>query len=415
MRPLALALALALLLLAPSAAQARQPAFSWERVPRFWHAGNASGPLNATLVEFVAHKGWAMATLEKMQAQGASPRSQHAEAKIVAAAQQLKAASPTLPVIFYLNSVMDWPQYDLHVELTKQPTLWLADDDGEPIYIHKPDCVPFNSSSCRVHVFDHAQPKMRELFLGVLRRAKASGAIDGCFLDRGNTNATAGAGGAHGWKLSAARKAAWDAGHMQILQSAGQLFADGVVLGNNADFPGVNGRMIESAFSDFKLGWGGLLDDVALLQHEATVGTFLEVHGESRQGLGPPAPPGTNSEACTPAVFNITLAAFLIGAGERAYYACTKGWTAQAGWDQWHHEYSLPLGAPDSLAKHTVANSAATGLPLQSFRRSFEHARVELDVAGTGANTSVTACVCWNAGWITGPDQPCKARCVDTA
>ena len=199
-----------------STTRALQPAFSWERLPRFWHAGNASGPLNATLVEFVARRGWALATIEKMQAQAASPASQHAEAKIIAAARQLKAASPTLPVIFYLNSVMDWPQYDLHAELTSAPQYWLSDDDGQPIVIRKPGCEPPNSSACAVHVFDHAQRKMRELFLGVLRRAKASGAIDGCFLDRGNTNATSGLGGAHGWKLSAARKAAWDAGHMQV-------------------------------------------------------------------------------------------------------------------------------------------------------------------------------------------------------
>eukprot|EP01050_Picozoa_sp_SAG11_P028392 SAG11_NODE_7569_length_1122_cov_0.881438_1_plen_296_part_01 len=294
-----LALALALL----TTVQARQPAFSWERLPRFWHAGNASGPLNATLVEFVAHKGWAMATIEKMQAQGASPTGQHAEAKIIAAARQLKAASPALPVIFYLNSVMDWPQYALHADLTKKPALWLTDDLGQPIVIHKPECVPSNSSSCSVHVFDHAQTQMRALFLGVLRRAKASGAIDGCFLDRGNTNATAGAGGAHGWKLSAARKAEWDAGHMEVLQAAGQLFSDGVVLGNNADFSGVNGRMIESFGNDFQLAWGGLLDDIALLQREARTGTFLEVHGESREGLGPPSPAGTSSKACTPDVF----------------------------------------------------------------------------------------------------------------
>ena len=78
----------------------------------------------------------------------------------------------------------------------------------------------------------------------------------------------------------------------QVLQAAGELFSDGVVLGNNADFPGVNGRMIESFGSDFQHGWGGLLEDIALLQREAAMGTFLEVHGESRAGLGPPSPPG---------------------------------------------------------------------------------------------------------------------------
>jgi hypothetical protein len=256
---------------------AAQPRFSWSHIPRFWHAGNASGPLNATLVDFVATRGWAMATIEKMQSRAATPKSQHAEAKIISAARQLKQAAPTLPVLFYLNSVMDWQQYDLHSTLQKRPELWLKGDDGEYVYIHKPGCLPSNSSSCQVHIFDHAQPAMRALFMSVLEGAQQSGAVDGCFLDRGNTNASAGAGGAHGWHLSAARKAAWDAGHMLVLQAAGELFSEGVVLGNNADFRGVNGRMIESFGNDFQSSWGGLLADVALLQREAERGTFLEV------------------------------------------------------------------------------------------------------------------------------------------
>ena len=125
-----------------------------------------------------------------------------------------------------------------------------------------------------------------------------------------------------------------------------------------------------------------------------------------------------SSKACTPDVFNITLAGFLIGVGERAYYACTTGWTAQAGWDEWHHEYDLPLGAPAGLATHVVSvvstteAGATTGRELHAFRRSFEHARVELNVTAAGDATSVTACVCWSSGWVTGPGEVCSAICA---
>ena len=53
----------------------------------------------------------------------------------------------------------------------------------------------------------------------------------------------------------------------------------------------------------------------------------------------------------------------------------------------------------------------AGNLPLHTFKRSFQHARVELNVTGVNTTTAVTACVCWESGWITGPEQPCQAIC----
>jgi|EP01049_Picozoa_sp_SAG25_P003316 hypothetical protein len=83
--------------------------------------------------------------------------------------------------------------------------------------------------------------------------------------------------------------------------------------------------------------------------------------------------------------------------------------------DQWRHEYSLPLGAPTSAAvvrRHGATSPGhAPGHAVSSFRRVFRHARVELNITGAGASTSVSACVCWEGGWITGPDQPCGRVC----
>ena len=43
-----------------------------------------------------------------------------------------------------------------------------------------------------------------------------------------------------------------------------------------------------------------------------------------------------------------SLAAFLIGAGERCYYTCSRGWKVQEDpvADSWHTEYDKPLGKP---------------------------------------------------------------------
>lgn len=104
----------------------------------------------------------------------------------------------------------------------------------------------------QIYVFDHSQAVVRDAWLGVLRQAKATGWIDGCFIDRGNTNATTGQGGSAHWDLTPEQKAAWDAGHARLLAASGALFAEGVVMANNQNYPGVNGRMYESFGNDFQ-------------------------------------------------------------------------------------------------------------------------------------------------------------------
>ena len=46
-------------------------------------------------------------------------------------------------------------------------------------------------------------------------------------------------------------------------------------------------------------------------------------------------------------------AAFLIGAGERSYYTCSRGWKVQEDpvAQAWHPEYDKPLGTPVGLGK----------------------------------------------------------------
>ena len=58
----------------------------------------------------------------RFQATGAPPVQRDAEDKIVAAARQLKQARPGISTLFYLNSVMDWPEYRLHKTMQANPT-----------------------------------------------------------------------------------------------------------------------------------------------------------------------------------------------------------------------------------------------------------------------------------------------------
>ena len=291
------------------------PAFSWDTVPVFWHAANQSGPLSDSALDFIAR--FPLATIEKFQAQQVSPKGTGAEAKIVAAAKQIKERNSTVKVLFYLNSIMDWDMYNLH-DYCKQNSrnMWLYDDKGKPVMIR--DQTTFNVTSSDV----------RQIWINTVLEANGSGYIDGVFVDRGQVPL--------GFPdLNNNSYAAWSEGHdLHMAEIQQQLGPNKIVLSNNRDYASDNARMFERFFvSDFDKN--APYADLLALMHEATYPHLAEAHGEP----------------CMPAVFNASLTAFLIGAGEYAYYACTSGWDVNSGWMKWYDEYSKPLGAPESPAK----------------------------------------------------------------
>jgi len=114
--------------------------------------------------------------------------------------------------------------YDLHQTMKANPEWWLKNDSGEYIEL------------VGQHVFDLSVEGCRGAWLAVLHNAKASGAIDGAFLDRGNYVGSVIKG------LSPARQAAWDAGHDIIEAGAQAIFNGSVVILNNANSPKVSAR-----------------------------------------------------------------------------------------------------------------------------------------------------------------------------
>ena len=78
-----------------------------------------------------------------------------------------------MQVIFYLNSVMDWYQYELHQYCVEHPSMWLHDSKGKVVSIAKQG------------VFDLRSEDVRKMWVDVLTNAAASGVIDGAFMDRG--------------------------------------------------------------------------------------------------------------------------------------------------------------------------------------------------------------------------------------
>lgn len=82
-----------------------------------------------------------------------------------------------------------------------------------------------------------------------------------------------------------------------------------------------------------------IAEDIAALAAVGDRGGTALVHG---------------GEPCDPEALALSLSAFLVGAGENAYFACTDGWLVEQGWapTQRLAEYDYPLGPPLGPMRH---------------------------------------------------------------
>ena len=315
------------LLLLPRPSLSALPAFSWTTVPLFFHSCNFSGPFSAAAVAFVAsHASIASVTVEKGQALD-SGDGRFAEARILDALRAFKAARPALAAVAYFNSVLDWPYYALHADMAQHPEFSLKNESGLPVLLHGDGAFPQPAQGMEVFGFGN-DAAMRAWYAAASCGAMAAaGGVDGCFEDR------AGPEGFPGLKNTSA----YDAGHVLVLAAMQDALPQGFIVANNFLPPlspgpgGVRATMIEFFRADAA--------SVELLAALAARGVLVQAHS-----YGP---------CDDSAGFDSTLAAFLIGAGENSFFACSSGWKVDPAWPaaptdslQWHAAYDEPLGAP---------------------------------------------------------------------
>ena len=120
----------------------KPPKFSWDTLPAFIHGSNQSGPINAEAIQLMAK--FPMVTVEKFQGPCANSHSPlptpacNQEKLIIDALKQVKAINPNTSTIFYYNSVLDFPQYQLHGMMLADPSLMLKDQDGKTVLMGCP-------------------------------------------------------------------------------------------------------------------------------------------------------------------------------------------------------------------------------------------------------------------------------------
>ncbi len=303
------------------------PPFSWDTVPLFFHSTNASGLWNAHALERL--RAFSIITMDKSQGQSNGSDTRPGEARTLDAARAVRAAVGAAPtLLFYQNTMIDWHMYSTHAALVADPTLRLHNASGA-------DAL-FQGAMWLFDVTSAAGRAVPAGLCAALARADAGATYDGCFLDRGNVLGSFGPEAS----FTPAQTAAINAGHDALLSGlVAQLASAGqrALLNNNGNFslaPAL--RMIE----DF----AATEECIGALRELAAAGAPVEAHAGYFAD-------GTDARCASPPVNS--LAAFLIGAGERAYYACAPGWTTDARWpavaDPWLDripQYARPLGAP---------------------------------------------------------------------
>ncbi len=368
---------------------AEPPAFSWETVPVFMHSGNRSG-LSATTARFMSR--FPMVTMGGFQG---SQNPGGNEAAITPFAQAVKRNNRSAHVLYYQNALINFPQTRLgRANSTLPSSLLLHDAKGRLVYLggcgggaHAPNHT----------VYDHSQPEMRAAWtaniVDVVQAPVNDGLIDGVFCDRSGPITAVISKYLSCYEFDEGFAQRWDDGHWQAVadtQTAlNRLLPTAIVVANHASPKKSmhleptnatwNAKMYEHftpvkaagmdyvptgnqlrAFMDDG-GWCHLPTPRQVVAWNTTqyvVVAWLVV--STSRGTGPDFIDEVHVDHCrvdmgpnsshTPQnlrdMYRRSLAAFLIGASEYSYYACTNGWGFHLGWQHWSPDYDRPLGHP---------------------------------------------------------------------
>lgn len=230
--------------------------------------------------------------------------------------KSLKAVSSEVTVIAYTNSIIAYPWYRAAHEFTEHPDLWLRDANGTILNNIKQNPVE------TWHVWDHAQQGARDIFTSQCKSMVASGAIDSCFVD-GCKNIPQ--------HLDAEKDAEYRAEKPKMLAALQQEVRGPLICGSGGKaWDGMMGTQLQN--------WGKgatySTREIPMMQNAMASGIMFEAHGSAVcHHAEDPDHPDVQTE----------LAAFLVSAGEHAYYMCS-GWSGTV--PTWYSIYDRPLGAP---------------------------------------------------------------------
>eukprot|EP01084_Bolivina_argentea_P026480 49264_1 len=372
------------------------PRWSWDTIQLFIHGANNTGPLNETAAKYMSS--FPMATIEKFQDATNHPICDPTSTQLceedrqLLALKQIRSYSADTRTIFYINSMLNFPQYNLSTEFSGVNEKYLLHDQNNKI-IWYGNCGDIGGDgSANTTIFDLSQIETRNIWLNDVKYILTNqpGVVDGLFIDRANVNIS---NLTFCINITDEKQKQWNDGNKLLAQSTMNLIKSinndrGILIINNADIEGVNGRMFENFQTNDS--WASNTEnpnDLIELLNDNGV-RITEVHGDR-----------ANYNTYSSPIYNKTLAAYLIGVGKYAYYACTSGWDFEAGsgWDtMWQNpDYYKSLGPP-------VKNATYNNATKTYFRQFGSGTKVYLDVQWKHP------CIKWSDGTITGNTTDCE-------
>eukprot|EP01051_Picozoa_sp_SAG22_P012871 SAG22_NODE_1379_length_4547_cov_8.497752_5_plen_596_part_00 len=203
------------------------PGFSWETLPVHWFSANATSQLSPEAAARIAARHSLVIFNGQSHAYQAAPYGKHAEAKMVAGGELVRAAADRLGIrrpslLAYFNSVVGWTAYDFQSWMAQNQTRMLHDADGRLHFCRK------DGLGNTLFIPDLSLPEVRAKWVEVV--AQTGNAMDGVFVDRGDLP---GSPGAKTDKIAPAKLEAWKDGHVELVHELRQAMPDKLFLLND--------------------------------------------------------------------------------------------------------------------------------------------------------------------------------------
>lgn len=309
--------------------------------------------------------------LEKFQCVECAPVGHGGEDKVLAAAAQIRARSPSAAIIFYFSVAIARTWYRLGDWFDAHPYLEVHNANGS--------LATTTQENNTWHIWGFGKQEAVDAWVADVAATVAKGDLQGVFID--------GFRRPEAWAQSliplanASEQASWLNGAFNETGAglAAALPADAVRISNSGSSSGIESPPHFNAIClEFFLPTNA---SIALL--ESLAGTFVEVH----------AYVGANATR-----FALALATYLLGVQPLHYFGAGDTWDTCDGWmvEPQLADYKRPLGAPLAPAKRSGFNIT---------RQFASGTTAELVVSEGGYGRA--ACIRWADGATTGTEGAC--------
>jgi hypothetical protein len=331
-----------------------RPTWSWDVVPNYFHCANVSGEWNDAALAIMASKPFVV--FEKNHKLFEPPVGDQAEAKITESCRKLKAINASVQCLMYVE--VDWARtfYSLGHWVKATPSAALrppACSDIVNTTDHEQGSGPNQTFSSQFYSYDFSDTTMQQRWTARVTDAAMTGHVDGAFVDGDrngfNTNNVD--------KCSAAKVQEYKAGLNASFAS--------LALNLSGSARGQAGTTIITNYPTHEamaLSSGGMTERGLALKD-------FKHWSQMKCGLDQgPCLLAFHTDHGTGAAFVPTLATFLLGVYEQAYFGVGAGWSGagEGACSAWLHpdrggaagggsgsgsekppkEYTNALGAP---------------------------------------------------------------------